>query len=179
MSGWCVANLFKLTARERVFCMAAASAADVDGISYLFGQAAYWDWHHVAGHNLAFAIVSSTFLTVFSTHRLKSFILYVLLAHAHLLLDYFGSGPNWPIRYLWPFVRGSIKNPHAWEFFSWQNITAAAVLLAWTILIAIREGRTPVELLTPELDRRMVASVRAAVHQSDPDRRPRPEESQG
>ena len=177
MSGWCFANLFRLTARERLYCMVAASAADVDGISYVFGQEAYWNWHHVAGHNLPFAIALSAVLATFSTHRVKSFFLYLLLAHVHLVLDYFGSGPNWPIFYLWPFARWSIKNPHAWEFFSWQNITAAAVLLGWTTLIAIRQGRTPVELLTPDLDRRMVAFARAAVGRSDPNRRPCREES--
>ena len=36
MSGWCVGNLFRLTAVERVFCMIAASAADVDAVSRVF-----------------------------------------------------------------------------------------------------------------------------------------------
>jgi hypothetical protein len=52
MSGWCLANVVPgLTARERLFCMIAATAADLDGLSILFGQNAYWDYHHVVCHN--------------------------------------------------------------------------------------------------------------------------------
>ncbi|HSU65852.1 MAG TPA: hypothetical protein VLJ39_03175 [Tepidisphaeraceae bacterium] len=43
MSGWCMANLVRLTARERLFTMIAATAADLDGVSRVFGQEAYWD----------------------------------------------------------------------------------------------------------------------------------------
>src|SRR5437016_3393863 len=32
MSGWCAASLFPLTARQRLACMIAASAADLDGL---------------------------------------------------------------------------------------------------------------------------------------------------
>jgi hypothetical protein len=58
MSGWCVGNLLPLGARERLFCMIAAAASDLDGIGRVFGEEAYWRYHHVVGHNLAFAISS-------------------------------------------------------------------------------------------------------------------------
>src|SRR5438045_101828 len=105
MSGWCVASLFRLTPRERLFCMAAASLADVDGLSIVFGREAYWDYHHVLGHNVVFAVLVALILTAFSTHRPMAFALYVALAHLHLVLDYFGAGPNWRIYYLWPLSR--------------------------------------------------------------------------
>jgi hypothetical protein len=40
LSGWCVANTLPCTARQRSLAMIAASAADIDGISILFGQQA-------------------------------------------------------------------------------------------------------------------------------------------
>ena len=69
-------------------------------------------------------------------------------------------GPGWGIAYFWPFNAHSYVNPCAWEFFSWQNITTAGVLLAWTIIIAARKGRTPLELITPDLDQRFVRWLR-------------------
>ena len=141
MSGWCVGNCFPLTPRqERLGCMLAASLADLDGLSLLFGQEAYWDYHHLLGHNLAFALLFCGVLTCFATHRLLAFTLYLTLAHLHLVLDYFGSGPGWPIHYLYPLSHVAISNPRAWEFYSWQNMTAAGLLLLWTIRIARRLG---------------------------------------
>src|SRR5215213_9343611 len=132
MSGWCVGSLFRLTARERVLCMAAASAADLDGISYLFGQEAYWDYHHVLCHNLPFALLLAAALALLSTRRLKGFVLCLGLAHLHLVLDYFGSGPGWPIAYGWPLTdRWNWKGSDAWEFSSWQNRVTALGFLLW------------------------------------------------
>src|SRR5947207_12761 len=86
MSGWCVANLSRLTARERVSCMVAASAADVDAVSRVVSEDAYWDWHHKAGHNLLFALVLSAVLTAFSAHRVKGFVLYLALRRERAVL---------------------------------------------------------------------------------------------
>ena len=52
------------------------------------------------------------------------------------------------------------QNADAWEFSSWQNRVAALVLLVWVLGIAVVRGRTPVELLTPDLDRRIVTRLR-------------------
>jgi hypothetical protein len=156
MSGWCVANIFDLTPRERLFSMIAATAADVDGLGRIVSEEAYWRFHHILGHSLAFAMVISMLLAAFSTHRAKSFVIYLALAHLHLLMDFFGSGPGWGIAYFWPLS----AHPYAWEFFSWQNITTAGVLLAWTMVIAARKGRTPLELITPDLDQRFVRWLR-------------------
>src|SRR5688500_2904323 len=167
MFGWCVGNCFPLSPRERVGCMAAASLADLDGVTYVAGESAYQMYHHLLGHNLLFAVVFATVLAALSRGRARIaavFILYLALAHSHLIMDYFGSGPNWPIYYLWPFDPSfKFRNQNGWEFTSWQNKTAAAVLLAWTIGIAIVKLRTPVELLVPRLDQQMVRGARRLV----------------
>lgn len=156
LSGWCAASLFRLSPRERLFCMVAATGADLDGISFLFGQNAYWNWHHVAGHNILFAGLLAAVLVLFSQHRLKTLPIYSLLTHLHLLMDYFGSGVGWPIYYLWPLYSLKIQNPAAWEFLSWQNMLALAALLGWTWRIASRHSRTPFELIAPDVDRRVL-----------------------
>jgi len=162
MSGWCVASFFVLTPRERFFCMAAASLEDLDGLGAVMGtdSDAYQDYHHLLCHNLTFILVVAVCLTIFSRHRIKALLLYIALGHLHLLLDYFGSGPGWGIAYWYPFSRHPYRTNLAWNFFSWQNMTTAGLLLAWTIAIAIRQKRTPVELITPDLDRRLTGSVK-------------------
>ena len=170
LSGWCLGNLLPLTPRERLGCMIAATAADLDGLGIIFGQEAYWEYHHKLGHNLFFAVVIAGVLTIFLSNRRRraaGFALYLAMAHLHLVLDYFGSGPGWPIWYLWPANSIQIINPHAWPFFSWQNIAAAYGLLAWAVWIAWRNRRTPLELLMPRLDERLAGMMgrgrRAAV----------------
>ena len=160
LSGWCVANLLPhFTPRERLLSMLAASLADVDGLSIVAGQEAYWDYHHTLGHNLPFGVLLCLALAALSTHRLTALAAYLALFHLHLLLDSFGSGPGWGIPYLWPFSKHVSINPHAWDFYSWQNIGTAVALLAWTIHIARRRGRTPLEAVMPRLDRQLVTLV--------------------
>jgi len=168
LSGWCVANYFELSPRERFWCMAAASVSDVDGLGILFGEEAYWDYHHVVGHNLLFATVFSILFALFSTHRLKVLLLCLALFHLHFVLDFFGSGPQWEIVYLWPFSRWGAETEHAWELFSWQNITAAALLLVWMLVIAVRQGRSPLEWPLPEMDRKFVAWLRGKMRAAPP-----------
>jgi hypothetical protein len=47
MSGWVAGNYLKLNARQRGFCMIAAAICDLDGLSILFGQNAYWTYQLV------------------------------------------------------------------------------------------------------------------------------------
>ena len=163
MSGWCVANLLPLSARERLFCMIAAGLPDVDGVGRVFGEEAYWDYHHVVGHNLLFAFVTGATLAAFARARLLTFIACCALVHLHLLMDYFGSGPGWGIPYLWPFDKHVYTSPHVWKFYSWQNLSAAGLMLLWTLLIVDQKGRTPLEALMPSLDRQLVDGWRRHV----------------
>jgi len=164
LSGWCVGNLLPLTERQRVMCMIAASIADLDGLSILGGQNAYWDHHHRLCHNLPFGVLACGTMALFSGKRLFLFAVYLTLFHLHLVMDYFGSGPGWGIFYLWPFSSWIADNRRvAWEFYSWQNITVAALLVVWTVVIAVRRGRTPLEALMPKLDRQLVDWLRRHV----------------
>ncbi|MCF6177705.1 MAG: metal-dependent hydrolase [Victivallaceae bacterium] len=160
LSGWCVGNIFNLTGRERLFCMIAATAQDLDGLGIVFGQKYYWDWHHVLFHNLLSAIVLTGILVIWSKHHIKAALLYFSLFHLHLLMDYVGSGELWTIHYLYPFNKLELMWQHAWPMFPWQNITAGFILIGWTILIAAQKARTPLELVMPSLDRQLAAKAR-------------------
>lgn len=163
LSGWCVANIFPLTPRQRLGAMIAASAADIDGVGIVFGQEAYWKYHHTLGHNLLFGLLLSLSLSVMTHGRAGIFFLFLGLFHLHLLMDFFGSGPGWPIAYLWPFSRHPWDNRRwSWAFYSWQNISMAGALVIWTLAIAVRKGRTPLEVVMPNLDRQLVQVLRQA-----------------
>ena len=99
LSGWCIANQFNFSPRERALCMIAAAIADLDGSGIFFGQKYYWEYHHKLGHNLFFGLLSSLLL-------------------------------------------------------------AFLLLFLWTLWIARQQGRTPIETITPRLDREMIAALR-------------------
>jgi inner membrane protein len=164
LSGWCLANLVPATPRQRLAAMLAASLPDLDGVGIVFGQEAYWAMHHVVGHNLVFGVLLSTALAWWCDgKRWLTFALSMVCFHAHLLMDYFGSGPGWAIHYWWPIDGRGYKTELAWELTSWQNRLAFVVVLAWTIVIAIRSKRTPLERIAPRLDARLCHRARSSV----------------
>jgi hypothetical protein len=70
MSGWCAANcLPRLSPRQRLMSMIAATVADLDGLSILGGQQAYWNWHHRVCHNLPFGFALISALAVLGEAR--------------------------------------------------------------------------------------------------------------
>jgi inner membrane protein len=161
LSGWAVGNLLPLGRRERLLCMIASTAPDVDGLGIIFGQKAYWDYHHILGHNLLFTSLISGLLAAVSSagKRVLGFVAYAALGHLHLVMDYFGSGPGWPICYWWPFRHdpaGCWMNPNAWAFDGWQNQVAGLSMIAAAVVIGFVARRTPLELLMPKLDRKLV-----------------------
>ena len=139
---------------------------DIDGLGILFSQELCWDYHHRLGHCLLFGIVMSSVLAAFSPRKLRSFALYLAMFHLHLAMDLVGSGPGWMIHYFWPIDDWGARVRWAWELYSWQNLTAFGVLLLWTILIARYQHRTPLELLMPSLDRRLVGTTCSAAPKS-------------
>jgi hypothetical protein len=161
LSGWAVASLVpRLTPRERLLAMFAATAPDLDGLAILGGREAFETYHHVVGHNLFFGLLVTALVAGWSSNRRTMAILSFGLFHLHLVMDSFGSGRDWGISYLWPPVQREWLNPWRWDFFSWQNLVAAYGLVLVTIVIAIRQGRTPLETIAPSLDRQLVTLAR-------------------
>ena len=160
LCGWCVANCFRMNARQRFACVIASAIPDLDGVTLVAGRDAYLRTHHVLGHNFTFAILSSAALCLWTAWRWRLFWLYLICFHLHLVMDYFGSGKGWPIYYFWPFSRYRIINPNAWNLSSWQNYVAMGFFAVWSVFIAFRQRRLPTEYLVPEWDRRLFADDR-------------------
>ncbi len=160
MSGWVAGNYLKLTARERFFCMLAAGIPDIDGLGILVSQEAYYDYHHILGHNLLFGVIMSLILAVFSSHKIKCFIIYLALFHLHILMDLLGSGECWTIAYFQPFSSYELSNGMSWALYSWQNMLVNALLLFWTIAIIINRQRSPLEYIMPSLDKKWSREIK-------------------
>lgn len=159
MSGWCIANCVRLTARERLLAMLAASLPDMDGISYIFGQEAYWATHHIYGHNLLYGVLLAGLLAAFSTHKVKCFLLFLGLIHLHFILDLLGSGEGWTIPYFLPFSKQEYAWSFGWDFNDIENKIAGLLFLLWSLQIAVFRKRTPLEYIMPRLDARLVKSA--------------------
>ncbi len=155
MSGWCAANCFSLTPKERFLAMLAASLPDLDGLTYFFGQNLYWSTHHIYGHNLVFALLLSGGLAAFCTHKLKCFFLFLGLVHLHFVMDLLGSGEGWTIPYWFPFNKTEYVWSFGWDFNAVENKLAALLFLFGCVAIAVFLKRTPLEFLMPKLDRRL------------------------
>jgi hypothetical protein len=155
--------------------MLAASVQDLDGLGIIVSEEAYWALHHKLGHCASFGVVLCAGLAALSPRRVLSFALYFALFHLHLVMDIFGSGAGWEIYYFWPFSGWGFKTDVGWAFYSWQNISAFALLLVWTVAIARYQRRTPLELLMPSLDRQLVGLLPMAGQAPAPAEHPRDE----
>ncbi len=134
--------------------MVAGGIPDIDGLGIIVSQKAYYDYHHILGHNLLFGIIVSLILAIFCSHRIKCFILYMALFHLHILMDLFGSGEFWTIAYFQPFSNYELYNEFNWALYSWQNMIANAFVLIWTFALIVTKKRSPLEYMMPKLDQK-------------------------
>jgi hypothetical protein len=116
----------------------------------------YWKFHHLLGHNLLFSAFATAVFCCFSEHKAKMLCLCFALFQLHMVMDMFGSGELWTISYLWPFSSREFSISCSWALYSWQNILAGILLIAWTLLVIKYQRRTPLEVLMPKLDRQIV-----------------------
>ena len=160
--GWGGGNLVCTTPRERAGAMAVSLIADADGAALLGGVAAYQDYHHVVGHNLAYGLLASAGLAWWLGRRWPVFGGYAGLYALHLLMDFYGSGQAWGLAWWWPFSPRYDYCPQAWELNSWQNFTVLGLGVAVCGWIYWRCRRTPLEYVAPAWDRRCLGALPAA-----------------
>ena len=52
-------------------------------------------------------------------------------------------------------VSGWADLVQGWEFDSWQNMLATALMLLLTVFIAVKKERTPFEVMAPSVDKKI------------------------
>jgi inner membrane protein len=175
--GWCIAESVPgLGNRERALVVIASVAPDADGLGIVAELATrntshpllwFSELHHLLAHNLLFAVLVGAACAVAA--RVRPLVVAALAftaVHLHLLCDLAGSrGPDgyeWPIPYLFPFrSTPQLSWSGQWALNAWPNMAITALLLAASIALAMGRGYSPLVLVAPDADRRIVATLRA------------------
>ena len=171
---WTLANCPGVDRRGRLLVTLAGLAPDIDGLGIVVQVATAnserpLEWfslyHHRLAHNVLAAALCILLCWWLSGRNLRVAVLACVAFHLHLLCDLIGArGPDgyqWPIPYLLPFSE-------AWQWTwsgQWQlnappNVIITVVVLAITGFMACQRGFSPVELVSPTADTRVVATLR-------------------
>ena len=172
--GWVTANTFELSPRERATVAVAGVASDVDGVGivaeYLtrnWEEPLLWysKYHHVLGHNLAFALVCGVIGFAIGKRKWTTALLAFLAVHLHLLGDLVGSrgpgGHDWPIHYLFPFSDAWVWTWQGqWALNAWPNFVVTGLVLVITFHLAWKRGVSPLEMVSPSANTAFVDTLR-------------------
>lgn len=145
--------------RDRILVTCAGLAPDLDGLSLLAGQEAYSDYHHLLTHGLFAAVGVGIASSLFARQRVSVLLLGLAAFHLHLVCDLAGSGPGWPIHYYWPISSREWFWEGQWNLASWQNSLIGLVATIASLAMALIRHRTPVEMLSPAWDQRVVQTL--------------------
>ncbi len=146
------------TRRDRALVVAAGVLPDLDALTLLGGADVYGTWHHVLTHNWLAALLTTALAAALAKQRLRAGLLALGAFHLHLLCDLAGSGPGWPLVYLWPsrtewFWQGQ------WDLASWQNSLIAVLASVACLSTAFPFRRTFVELFSLRADAQVVRAL--------------------
>jgi hypothetical protein len=171
---WTIANTADIRRRDRALVTLSGLLPDLDGVGIIAELLTentatpliwYSKYHHVLGHNLASGLLLAAVVFSLSIRRWMSTVLALIAFHLHLLGDLVGSrGPDgyqWPIPYFFPFSTDwTLTWEGQWGLNAWPNILATLLMLALTLYIARKRGRSPLEMISPKADAAFVAYLR-------------------
>ena len=142
--------------RLRAWCVAAAVLPDIDAGAMLFGIDAYARWHHKPGHNLFLGVLCVAAAAVhFHARpprlRWMAVGLVALAFASHILTDMKLSG--WEVYLLWPFSERGYGFQPILALGHPINLLLAGIFMTLPWLLAFWKPVTPLELISPRLDR--------------------------
>lgn len=146
--------------RDRRLAVAAGLAPDLDGLTILLGGDAFERWHHGLTHGVAAAAVVALACGLAARRRVATAAAALLAFHLHLACDLLGSGPDWPLRYLWPWSGADLAWHRGWELDAWPNQLIGLAATLACLALAVPLGRTVVEVASARADAAVVEVVR-------------------
>ena len=181
LAGWMLANV-SVRPRDRALIALAGVAPDLDGLGIvpevLTAKSAHplmWfsEYHHLLGHNIGFALVTTIAAFFLSGRRWKTAALVFLSFHLHLFCDLIGArGPDgyqWPIPYLLPFShKWDLSWSGQWMLNAWPNFAITFVLLGTTFYLAWKRGFSPLEIFSSRADAAFVNALRQRFRPATP-----------
>jgi hypothetical protein len=180
LAAWvCLANAHsETTRRERVIITVGGLIPDIDGLGAVPDILTRWftdsptgyfqDYHHDL-HTALFAAIATAGAAALARGdvraRVRTAALFFVAFHLHLLCDVIGSrGPDgsiWDVPYWRPFTEaGHWEWSGQWRLDGWQNVCITIALLTACGVLAVRRGRTIVEVLSTRVDGVIVETVR-------------------
>jgi len=162
--GWVIGVLPPGDRRLRVWCVAAALLPDVDAGAILFGMDAYVRWHHKPGHNIFLGIlcVLAAGLHFWQRpwkQRVVAMGLVAVCFASHILTDMKLSG--WEVYLFWPFSERGYGFQPIFALGHPLNTWLAYTFMILPWLLAFWKGVTPLEILSPRLDRIFLNAFRS------------------
>ncbi|RKH06410.1 hypothetical protein D7V97_22700 [Corallococcus sp. CA053C] len=146
--------------RDRILVTCAGLAPDLDGLSLLGGEEFYARYHHVIFHGYVGVLVTVAVCAALARRRVAVALLSAAAFHGHLLCDLAGSGPGWPIYYLWPQSLTEWSWSGQWNLASWQNSLIGLAATLACLACALPFQRTVLEVLSPRWDVEVTRTVR-------------------
>ena len=137
---WIVANLARLSTKDRWLVVLAGVVLDLDGVGVLWSERAYLLTHRTIGHSLLFGLLVSVLAMLLADTRRRAGVLAAAAFLLHLALDVVGTG-GVPIHFLWPLSGWAWTYDGHWVLTSWQNALVMALTLGGVLLIAWRTRR--------------------------------------
>jgi inner membrane protein len=175
--GWELACATRVDARDRALLTIVSVAPDMDGLGLVadlarpligLSQTSYYaTYHHWLLHGIFWRLFSALIAGMLSSHKLRIFLLSLVVFHLHLLCDLLGSGgpgPDavWPIYYLGPFSRAmTLEWSGQWQLNAWPNVAFTGVLLFVSGRHIILSGLSPTSLLGHRFNQAFVSTLQA------------------
>ena len=155
-----LANARPYTLRERRLIMLASLAPDLDGV-FFFDADLWGRFHHTFSHNLfSMLFISLAFALYNRGRRLELFALCAASSMLQILIDVITNDPSWSQQFLRPLTDYNFTPA---EFTDWSYLGAFQVywvqgslmvlILAGTVILYTKTGRTFLELASTRLDR--------------------------
>lgn len=137
---WIVANLARLSARDRWIVVLAGILPDLDGAGLVWSEQAYVAAHRAVGHGLLFVAIVVVVAILRADAPWITAALAAVSFHVHLLLDMVGTG-GLPIRYFWPLTDHEWSYDGHWVLASWPNVAVMTATGLAVLVIAWRRRR--------------------------------------
>jgi hypothetical protein len=155
-----LANARGFNLRQRRMIMFSALLTDLDGLPGLVNP----DWmnlHHTFSHNLFFSLVIAGIFSVLGrSRRPELFVFCFASSILQVVLDNLTNDVSWSIMYFWPVWQ---KDFSLADFSSWEHLNSfvkygvqgafMVAVLAGTIILYLRTGRTFIEVFSARLDK--------------------------
>ena len=155
--GWVIGVAAPSTSRRlRAWCTAAALLPDADAAAMLFGVDAYARYHHKPGHNVFLGVLCTLVALMHFwkrpiRERLAAVLLVAICFASHILTDMKLSG--WGVYLFWPFDERDYQFHPNLGLGDPINTWLVYGLMILPFLLAFWKPVTPLELISPRLDK--------------------------